>query len=194
MSAAPDSSAEALAASLGFESFPVSPDPIRIYVACLAAYNNGHLHGAWIDAGRGEDYLWEQTRAMLKSSPIPNAEEWAIHDYEGFQGAALGEYTSFETIDQYAQFIESHGELGGKILADCAGIVTDAQDKLDSYIGQYDSVEDYAREYIEQTLTEIPPSLEPYIDYNAMGRDMEINGQVSTLGADNFCVHIFGAV
>ncbi len=28
---------------------------IRIYVACLAAYNNGILHGAWIDATQGED-------------------------------------------------------------------------------------------------------------------------------------------
>jgi antirestriction protein len=26
----------------------------RIYVACLAAYNNGNLHGAWIDATQGE--------------------------------------------------------------------------------------------------------------------------------------------
>lgn len=25
-------------------------DGPRIYVACLAAYNNGHLHGRWIDA------------------------------------------------------------------------------------------------------------------------------------------------
>jgi Antirestriction protein (ArdA) len=25
----------------------------RIYVACLAAYNNGYLHGKWIDATRG---------------------------------------------------------------------------------------------------------------------------------------------
>jgi len=25
------------------------PDPIRIYVACLAAYNNGHLHGEWVE-------------------------------------------------------------------------------------------------------------------------------------------------
>lgn len=191
MSAAPDSPAVELAASLGFESFPVSPDPIRIYVACLAAYNNGHLHGVWIDAGRGDSHIWEQTRAMLKSSPIPNAEEWAIHDYEGFQGAALGEYTSFETVDQYAQFIETHGELGGKILTDCAGHMADAQAKLDSYIGQYDSLEDYAREYIEQTLTEIPPSLEHYIDYESMGRDMEINGLITTIETDAFCVHVF---
>ena len=29
---------------------PVLPDQPRIYVACLAAYNNGCLHGRWIDA------------------------------------------------------------------------------------------------------------------------------------------------
>lgn len=28
---------------------------IRIYVACLAAYNNGILHGAWIDADQDVD-------------------------------------------------------------------------------------------------------------------------------------------
>ena len=28
----------------------VSDSNPRIYVACLAAYNNGYLHGAWIDA------------------------------------------------------------------------------------------------------------------------------------------------
>lgn len=32
---------------------PFAPDPDpdfpRIYVACLAAYNNGHLYSSWID-------------------------------------------------------------------------------------------------------------------------------------------------
>ena len=29
---------------------PTTLDTPRIYVACLAAYNNGRLHGRWIDA------------------------------------------------------------------------------------------------------------------------------------------------
>ena len=56
----------------------------RIYVACLAAYNNGQLHGAWIDADQSADAIHEEIRAMLASSPTPGAEEWAIHDYERF--------------------------------------------------------------------------------------------------------------
>ena len=32
----------------------------RIYVACLAAYNNGILHGAWIEATEAWS-MWEVT-------------------------------------------------------------------------------------------------------------------------------------
>ena len=33
------------------ETITTNTEP-RIYVACLAAYNNGILHGAWIDAAQ----------------------------------------------------------------------------------------------------------------------------------------------
>lgn len=65
---------------------------IRIYVACLAAYNNDILHGAWIDANQDPYDIWEEVSAMLMASPITDAEEWAIHDYEGFEGYSISEY------------------------------------------------------------------------------------------------------
>lgn len=40
-------------------------DRPRIYVACLAAYNNGILHGAWIDADQEPWAIWDAIRAML---------------------------------------------------------------------------------------------------------------------------------
>ena len=33
----------------------MSDDAIRIYVACLASYNAGRLHGTWIDATQDAD-------------------------------------------------------------------------------------------------------------------------------------------
>lgn len=65
---------------------------IRIYVACLAAYNNGILHGAWIDATQDEDAIRDEIAAMLKASPVSGAEEYAIHDHEGFEGVPVAEY------------------------------------------------------------------------------------------------------
>ena len=50
--------------------FALDPDTPRIYVACLAAYVNGHLHGSWIDV-EDEDSIQDAVRAILKSSPSP---------------------------------------------------------------------------------------------------------------------------
>ena len=49
-------------------TFQDNSDPI-IYVACLASYNSGRLHGVWIDATRGHDHIQEQVNEMLKNSP-----------------------------------------------------------------------------------------------------------------------------
>lgn len=45
---------------------------MKIYVACLASYNNGRLHGRWIDADSSVDVMQEQVDAMLRESPYPN--------------------------------------------------------------------------------------------------------------------------
>ena len=79
-------------------------EEIKIYVACLASYNSGILHGAWIDAAQGVDGYWREVSQMLLKSPAEYAEEWAIHDYEGFGGISISEYEGFDTIAEYAEF------------------------------------------------------------------------------------------
>ena len=166
--------------------------PIRIYVACLAAYNNGHLHGKWIDASFGESHIREQTQAMLKASPIEEAEEWAIHDYEGFEGASLSEYASFEHVAALAEFIEEHEKLGGKLIEHYGGDLKDAKTALEHYHGEYESLEDYAKNLTEDT-SEIPENLALYIDYAKMGRDWEMSGDIFTIETAHNEIHIFGA-
>ena len=46
----------------------------RIYVADLAAYNNGKLHGVWVDAALELDDIQEAVVKMLKASPEGFAE------------------------------------------------------------------------------------------------------------------------
>jgi len=38
----------------------------RIYVACLAAYNGGHLHGEWINANQDVDSLHETASGLMR--------------------------------------------------------------------------------------------------------------------------------
>lgn len=44
----------------------------RIYVACLASYNNGVLHGKWIDATADVEAMQDDINEILRSSKFPN--------------------------------------------------------------------------------------------------------------------------
>ena len=165
-------------------------DTPRIYVACLAAYNNGRLHGRWIDA-TDPHKVWEQVNAMLAASPEPDAEEWAIHDYEGFEGANLSEYASFETVCELADFIEEHGELGAKLMSHFGDDLAEARAAFEDYAGEYRSAADFAEQLHEDTGTEIPESLRYYIDWQALARDIALNGEIMVFQTGFDEVHIF---
>lgn len=46
----------------------------RIYVACLASYNSGVLHGEWIDANQSADEIHSEVQSMLRESKFPNVQ------------------------------------------------------------------------------------------------------------------------
>lgn len=162
---------------------------IRIYVACLAAYNNGILHGRWIDANQDASEIWDEVNAMLKSSPIEAAEEWAIHDYEGFEGVTISEWEGFARVSEIAAFIAEHGVLGGKLIEYLGSLEDAERAMIDQYAGEFRSTADFVQEMTERG-TEIPESLQYYIDWEAMARDWEIN-DILTIETGFDAVHVF---
>ncbi|MFZ5746922.1 MAG: antirestriction protein ArdA [Pseudomonadota bacterium] len=163
----------------------------RIYVACLAAYNSGYLHGAWINADQEPWAIWEEVRAMLAASPIIDAEEHAIHDYEGFAGVQIGECEGLEEVSNIAQFLREFGPLGAAVLnyLDCD--LDEAREALaERYLGCHDCLADYVQELTEET-TRIPQSLRYYIDWQAMARDAELSGDLFTICTGMEQVHVF---
>lgn len=150
-----------------------------IYVACLASYNNAILHGVWIDATQSEDEIMAEIWSMLDNSPEQNAEEYAIHDYEGFGSIPIHEYESIHNIVEYASFIHEHGELGLALLCDYS--IDDAQTMLeDHYQGCYDSEVDFAQQLFDECYAhQLPDTLSCYFDYDAFARDLFINDYCS---------------
>ncbi|MCU7807002.1 MAG: antirestriction protein ArdA [Candidatus Thiodiazotropha sp. (ex Semelilucina semeliformis)] len=166
-------------------------EEIRIYVACLAAYNNGYLHGKWIDATQDLDNIWDEVKAMLKSSPVEEeAEEYAIHDFEGYGSYRLSEYEGLDSAHEIACYIVEHGELGAEVLSYFSDMDEAKKMLEDNYQGCHTSLADYAQELTEQT-SEVPKHLEFYIDYDKMGRDMEMSGDIFTIETAHDEVHIF---
>lgn len=162
-----------------------------IYIADLSAYNNGRLHGVWINATDGLNEIWDQVKAMLKTSPEAMAEEYAIHDYEGFGSYKVSEYEGLEAVHGIAVFIEEHGALGAEVLDYACGDMEQAEKTLtESYNGEYKSVADFAEQLTEDT-SEVPEHLQYYIDYEKMGRDMELSGDIFTIETGFEEIHIF---
>lgn len=162
----------------------------RIYVACLAAYNSGRLHGVWIDAQQNAWAIYGEVAAMLRASPIADAEEWAIHDYEGFEGVRLSEYEGIEQVAELAAFIAEHGKLGAELIVYFGGI-EDAKAALeDRYHGAFQSLADYVQELAEET-TAIPEALRYYIDWERLARDAEMSGDVLAIQTAHDQVHVF---
>ena len=128
---------------------------------------------------------------MLKDSPLEDAEEWAIHDFEGFDGAAISEYEGIQRVVNIAMFLNEYPDIGGALLSHFCGDLDESHNAAEEqYHCCYRSLADYAQEITEET-SEIPKHLECYIDYDRMGRNMEISGDAFTIETAHVQVHIF---
>lgn len=122
----------------------------RVYVASLSDYNAGRLHGVWIDATDDLDTIWAHVQAMLAASASPGAEEWAIHDYEGFGPVRIDEYENLETVNQLAEGIDQHGEAFAWWADYLGSSAWDELDRFDdAFMGRYESLADYATDLLD---------------------------------------------
>jgi antirestriction protein len=166
----------------------------RIYVVCLASYNNGRLHGKWIDADQPNEALIDEVRAMLAASQEPGAEEWAIHDYDGFGALRLGENERLARISAIAYGITEHGPAFSAWLAyDSSRDPAEAKAFTDAYRGEWDSLGAYTEGYAESTgLHQAAEKAgSPYIrvDLDALERDLKI--AVYTVPSGRGTVYVF---
>mgnify|MGYP005833614251 CR=1 FL=1 len=156
---------------------------LRIYVACLSSYSAGRLYGSWIDATQDAEDIEAEVQAMLKKSPMGGAEEWAIHDHEGF-GDTIGEHTSFTDVAAIAAFFEEHGEAGKLALSNHCGNIDDAENTMEHYNGVHESLEAWAEDFIEETgmLSEVPDELQRYFDVKSWADDQCMTTERGTEG------------
>ena len=77
--------------------------------------------------------------------------------------------------------IAAYPDFSGELLNHFGGELKEAKIAgEENYCGCYKLLADYAQELTEET-TQIPENLIYYIDYERMGRDMEMSGDIFTL-------------
>ena len=171
----------------------------RVWVGCLACYNAGDLVGRWLDA---DDDRVGDLAYIHGDSPITDCEELWVMDTAGFGPWLTGECSPWEAakvaavmaevaaggvdVSLVAEWADSSGALGDLIEAGWAGGFADRF--ADEYQGEWESRADYAAYFTRECGQCIPPSIEPYVDYDAMGRDLELGGDIFRIGRHVFAI------
>lgn len=89
------------------------------------------------------------------------------------------------------EFIKEY-TFGEKLLEYYGGDLDEAVEAvLDRYIGKFESLEDYARDCV--IAEDVPKYLRYYIDYERMGRDWELAGDIITFETGYKKVYIFSS-
>jgi antirestriction protein len=127
------------------------PD-VGAYFACLAAYNNGRLHGAWVDLEEATtaDEIQECIDWILATSPEHGAEEWAMHDSSGLPHCLSR--TEWPDLSDLAAYGEALAEIAGdaddmeafRLYCDDRGEIVDVDAFREAYNGCHDSGADFA--------------------------------------------------
>lgn len=151
----------------------------RIYVASLSDYNAGRLIGTWIDADQDVDELQAAVDEMLARSPEPVAEEYAIHDHEGFGPVSLSEYEPLDHVAELARGIALHGRAFAHWASYLGPSDWDQLNRFeDCYVGQWESATDFAESMLDDMGVDVdaigPDFLQPYVrvDIDAFARDL----------------------
>jgi len=165
---------------------------IKIYVANLGKYNEGELVGSWftlphdiediyVTIGVGQHLPDGTYKHGVEEEGGYFYEEWAIHDYEA--PFKIEEYSSISKLNEIAELMEDLDE--DEIKCACAiwnngsaDNFEDAVEKLrdEARIWHEKDMADIAYAWHEETGADVDSGLLRYIDWERVGRDMEIEG------------------
>ncbi|MEM9214675.1 MAG: antirestriction protein ArdA [Cyanobacteria bacterium P01_F01_bin.150] len=152
-----------------------------IYAADLADYNSGILRGIWIPIFEDSDKytIQDKIHEMLDEK---DHEEYAIHDYNNIPSSELGEYPDLDDVIKVAKAVHQHGyNLIDQYINSFS--IEDLKDLEDRFLGIYESVEDYAYEYINSCykMEKMLGNLVHYFDYQSYGNDLILGGDIISI-------------
>jgi len=151
----------------------------RIYLTNLAKYNEGVLKGEWLDLPMFEDELQEALDRILGDD-----EEYFITDYEA--PFDIDEHDNLSELNEFCEELERLHDteqacvlfLIAEIGCTRDGALRDYQDVI-FYEGM--TLTQVAEEFVDDGLFgDVSDNLKMYIDYGAVGRDLEMDGYHET--------------
>lgn len=161
---------------------------MKIYITDLAAYNNGYLIGDWVALPMDEDDLKTKITEILATGAEAYGdvehEEIFITDYE-CDFMEISEYANPFELNIMAEKVENLSDYEVKAIKFLLknSLVHDFNEAMERYedviIHENATMEDLAYEFVNDcyNLDSLPAIISNNIDYEAIGREMEMDGQ-----------------
>lgn len=171
---------------------------LRIYLTNLGKYNEGQLIGEWVELPCTDEELEAaKERIGISEEPDENGnyyEEWFITDYESdIEGVTVGEYDDLDKLNEFAEELDDLNidqQQALKAFLEDGSNFEEALEGVQSgnyriYLG-CDTMEDVAFEVVEENsyLDNVPENVARYFDYEAFGRDLDIEGKFYNIDGD----------
>lgn len=155
-----------------------------VYVGTYGKYNNGSLAGKWLDiADYASDEEFYEACAELHKDEPDSRRELMFQDWSDVPDGLISESSIsdvlFGLVQEAKSMSDDEQEALAEWLADhgrdtAADLVEEFHDE---YVGDYDSEEDFAQQMVDEGIFgDIPESIAFYIDYEAVARDLFIDG------------------
>lgn len=166
---------------------------LKIFITNLGKYNEGELIGEWLDLPATEDEIDELYERIGIGEEY---EEVFITDFESDLNIKVGEYDNIEALNEMADEIASLDEWELETLEALLTYFDDVEEALENIEdvtiwSGCDNMEEVAEQYAEETglLDSIPENLRHYFDFDAFGRDLEIEGTYIFYNGDCYQVN-----
>ena len=137
----------------------------RVYVGTYNKYNNGSLFGKWLDLSdySDKDEFLEACADLHKDEQDP---EYMFQDYENIPETLFSESSLSE---KFFELRDANKDFNKEDADSLVSAFTN------DYIGQYDSEEDYAEEYIRET-QDLSDFVLQYFNYAQYATDLFCSG------------------
>lgn len=167
-------------------STPAIDEP-RVWIGCLACYNEGRLRGDWFSAAEAADV----TPRQIHGGRATSHEELWVFDHDNIP--VDGEFAPMDATG----WAEVYDEVGSEQWpAICAWVRSGSYvaqgdtdlpcvgDFEEAYCGNWSSFREYSDQYVEDTgmLDGVPEEVSRYFDYAAFARDLEMDHSVEPDG------------
>lgn len=169
----------------------------RVWIACLACYNDGRLVGDWFPADIADDVTLDEIHAHYGGTRMDCEEVWCF-DTDGLpisremspaEAAEWGRLLA--EVDEWQRDALAAWVASGDYITQGTGDLPSLPDFEERYAGEWDTFEAYAAELFEDCgyAVEMPEHLAPYLDMAAWARDLAYD--YTTLRAPGGGVFVF---